>query len=63
MDNVDFVVDSKTINDAFHFNRPGVLEFGHIISRCQRLIHSQFTNSRVEFNKRQANMVARALTH
>jgi len=32
MDNVDFVVDSKTTNDVFHSNRSDVSEFGHIIS-------------------------------
>ena len=60
-DNVDIVVDSKTTNDTFHFKRPLVLEFGHIISGCQRLFHLQFTNSRVEFNGRQANAIAHVL--
>jgi hypothetical protein len=61
MDNVDFVVESKTTNDAFHSNRSDVSEFGHIISECKRLFISQFTNSRVEFNRRQTNEVAHAL--
>jgi len=60
-DNVDIVVDSKTTNDTFHFKRPLVLEFGHIISGCQKLIHSQFTNYRVEFNRRQINTIAHTL--
>jgi len=34
MDNVDFMVDSKTTNDVFHSYRPDVSEFGHIISGC-----------------------------
>ena len=62
MYNVDFVADSKTTNDAFHSNKPDVSEFSHIISGCERLFHSQFTNSRVEFNRRQTNAVAHALT-
>jgi len=61
MDNVGFVVDSKTTNDSFHSNWHDVSEFGHIISGYQRLFHSQFTNSQVEFNRRQANVVAHAL--
>jgi len=60
MDNVDFVVDSKTTSDAFHSNRSDVSEFGHIIT-VQKLFTFQFTNSRVEFNRRQANEVAHAL--
>lgn len=62
MCNVDFVADSKTSNDAFHSNKPNVSEFVHIISGCERLFHSHFTNSRVKFNRRQTNTVAGALT-
>jgi len=29
MDNVNFVMDSKTINDDFHSNKPDVSESGH----------------------------------
>jgi len=32
-----------------------------ILFQCKRLFTSQFTNSRVEFNRRQANEVAHAL--
>jgi len=59
--NVDFVVDSKTTNEPFHSNKPDVSEFGQIISRCQRLFHSQFTNYWVKFNRRQTNVIAHAL--
>jgi len=52
MDNVDFVVDSKTTDDDFHSNKPDASEFGHIISECKRLFTSHFTNSRLEFNMR-----------
>ena len=48
MDNVDFMVDSKTTNDAFHSNRTDVSKFGYIITECERLFTSQFTNSRGE---------------
>jgi len=61
MDNVDFVVDSKTTNDAFHSNLFDVSEFEHITTERKRLFNSKFTNSRVEFNKRQANEVSHAL--
>jgi len=59
-DNVDFVADSKITTDAFHSRRIDVTEFGHVISAC-RDIFSTFTNSGVEFNRRQANVVADAL--
>jgi len=29
MNNVSFVMDSKTTNDTFHSNKPDVLEFGY----------------------------------
>jgi hypothetical protein len=61
MDNVDFVVESKTTNDAFHHNNSNVSEFGHIILECKRLFTSHFTNSRVDFNRRRANDVVHAL--
>jgi len=51
-DNVDFVVDSKITT---------VTEFGQIIAACQNTLSSSFTNSRVEFNQRQVNVVAHAL--
>lgn len=33
-DNADFVVDSKTINYVFHYNRDDVTKFGHIFTTC-----------------------------
>ncbi|AES92312.2 hypothetical protein MTR_4g128080 [Medicago truncatula] len=59
--NVDFVVASKTTNNFFHANWCDVLEFDHIITTWKSIFSSQFTNSRVEFNRRQANEVARTL--
>lgn len=55
--NVDFVVDSKTAVDAFNSNRTDVTKFGHISASCGGLYSSHLTNSSVEFNRRQANVV------
>jgi len=57
MDNVDFVVDLKTTPDAFNSVRTNITEFG----QTQSLFSSHFVNSRVEFNRRQTNVVAHAL--
>ena len=44
MDNVDFVVDYKTTNDAFLSNKLGVLEFGHFHIRVlETFIHNSQT--------------------
>ena len=60
-DNVDFEIDSKITRDAFHSRREDVSEFGHIITSCKSLFTAFFTNSRVEFSRRQANAAAHAL--
>ncbi|XP_024630887.1 uncharacterized protein [Medicago truncatula] len=60
-DNVDFALDSKTTVDAFNKSRPDVYEFGLIISACRSLFDLHFTNSKVEFNRRQANEVAHTI--
>jgi len=60
-DNVEFLVDSKITIDAFNSNRQDVTKFGHIITTCQFFFSSYFTNSRVEFNRRQTNMIVHAL--
>jgi ribonuclease HI len=57
-DNIDFVSDSKIVTEAFHRQRPDVTEFGQVMSVIRSLFTSSFTNSRVEFNRRQANAVA-----
>jgi len=59
--NVDFGLDSKTIVDAFNTTLPVVSEFGLIISACRSLFDLKFANSKVEFNRRQANEVAHTL--
>lgn len=60
-DNVDFVADSKVIVYAFNSYRLDVTEFGHVILACRHLFSSSFTNSRVAFNRRQANVAAHIL--
>jgi len=59
--NVDFGSDSKVIIDAFHKNRIDVTKTGCILSACRRLFSSQFTNSMVEFHRRQVNVAAHTL--
>jgi len=60
-DNVDFALDSKTNVDAFNHTCPDITEFGLIIPACRSMFRSKFTNSKVEFNRRQANEVVHAL--
>jgi hypothetical protein len=61
LDHIDFVLDSKTVTDMFHHHRPDITEFGQLMSATRRLFTSSFTNSRVEFKRRQANEVAHVL--
>jgi len=58
---VDFEMDSKLTVDAFLSTKNDTSEFGSIISSCRSLFSSVFSNSRVEFIRRQANRVAHAL--
>jgi len=60
-DSVDFEMDSKLTFDAFLSNRNDTSEFDCIISSCRSLFTSFFSNSWVEFVRRQANEVAHAL--
>jgi len=60
-DNVDFETDSKLTVDAFLSDRNDMSEFGCIITSCRSLFSHLFSNSRVEFVRRQANGVAHAL--
>jgi ribonuclease HI len=60
-DNIDFELDSKIARDAFHSHTVDVTEFGHIIDACRDTFSTSFTNSRVEFIRRQANAAAHAL--
>ncbi|KAK2359027.1 hypothetical protein QL285_096155 [Trifolium repens] len=61
LDHVDIALDPKIVTDAFHKQLPDVMEFGHVLSTARSLFSSSFTNSRVEFNRRQANEVAHVL--
>jgi len=58
---VDFETNSKLTVDAFLSTRNDLAEFGSIISSCRFLFRNLFSNSRVEFVRRQANTVAHAL--
>jgi ribonuclease HI len=60
-DSVDFETDSKLSADAFLSDRDDTSEFGCIISSCRLLFTALFSNSRVEFVRRQANEAAHAL--
>jgi len=52
------VVDSKLTTNAFNSNRKDITEFGHIITTCQDLLSSHYTNSSVKFSMQQTNVVA-----
>lgn len=58
---MDFETDSKLSVDAFLSDRNDTYKFGCIISSCRSLFTALFSNSRVEFVRRQANEVAHAL--
>jgi len=60
-DHVDFETDSKLTVDVFLSDRNDSSDFGCIINSCRSLFSSLFSNSRVEFVRRQANVVAHAL--
>lgn len=61
-DNVDFVLDSKTVVDHVNFDVDDNSEYGCIISICRRLLQNSFQNYNVEFNRRQVNGIAHKLT-
>jgi len=60
-DSVDFETDSKLTYYAFLSNRNDTSKFGCIISSCRSLFTTSFSNSRVEFVRRQANDAAHVL--
>ena len=55
LDSVDFETNSKLTVDAFLATRNNLSEFGCIISSCRSLFRNLYSNSRVEFVRRQAN--------
>jgi hypothetical protein len=61
LDHIDFALDSEIVTKAFHHHRLDITEFGQVMADARRLFSSSFTNSRVEFNKRQTNEVAHVL--
>lgn len=61
LDNIDFEVDSKTTKDGIYSGREDIYDLGNIITACRTLLLSKFVNSRVEFVRRQANVVAHTL--
>jgi len=60
-DNVGFVLDSKRVVDCVNSILDDNSKFGCIITACKQLLVDRFQNSHVEFNRRQANMVAHEL--
>ncbi|MCH93742.1 replication protein A 70 kDa dna-binding subunit, partial [Trifolium medium] len=63
LSNVDFELDSKRVVDKLHGKKVDISELGDIVSNCKQIFNSYFTNSRVEFIKRQANEAAHALAN
>jgi ribonuclease HI len=61
-DNVNFMLDSKITTDAFNHRQTDVPKFCQVISAYQSLFNTNFSNSKVEFNRRQANEAAHTLT-
>ena len=60
-DNVDFVLDSKSVVERFNSNLGDSSGLGCIIQACRQLFDCNFQNSHIEFNRRQANGVAHEL--
>jgi hypothetical protein len=60
LNSVVFELDSKRVVDNFN-NRINESVFGDIIRDCKHVFNSYFTNSHVEFIRRQANGVAHNL--
>jgi ribonuclease HI len=61
LNNVVFELDSKRVVDNFKNNRRDESVLGDIIKDCKNVFYSYFTNSHVEFIRRQANEVAHNL--
>jgi hypothetical protein len=58
---IDFELDSKIVVDSFFSSKSDSTEFGDIIKNCRSLFTDLYTNSSVEFIRRQANEVAHTL--
>ena len=60
--NMYFFLDSKLVVEVVNSNNNSNNHFGSIISHCQQLLNTQFTNYKVEFSRRDANEVTHNLT-
>jgi len=61
LSNVDFEMDAKKVVDYFNKGRNDISEFGAIMDECRKNCIDYFENSKVEFSRRQANVVAHTL--
>ena len=59
--NVYFELDAKKFVDYFNRGRNDISEFGAIVDECKRRCSVYFENSKMEFNRRQASVVAHTL--
>lgn len=60
-DKGDFVLDSNLTTYTLHYHRFHVTEYRQVISADRSLFTTYFTNSLVEFNRRQTNEVSHTL--
>ncbi|XP_039691241.1 uncharacterized protein [Medicago truncatula] len=61
LSNVDFELDAKKVVDYFNKGGNDISEFGAIMDECRKNCNDCFENSKVEFSRRQANVVAHTL--
>ncbi|RHN43816.1 hypothetical protein MtrunA17_Chr8g0391961 [Medicago truncatula] len=61
LSNVDFEMDAKKVVDYFNKGRNDISEFGAVMDECRKNSIDYFENSKVEFSRRQSNVVAHAL--
>ena len=61
LSSVDFELDAKKVLDYFNKGGNDISEFGVIMDECRKNCNDCFENSKVEFSRRQANVVAHTL--
>jgi len=61
LDNIDFESTLKPQKDALYSGWEGKTEVGNIIIASRSLLSFKFTNSQMEFVRRQANVVVHTL--
>lgn len=54
---MDLSLNSKLVVDVVDSNTSSNKDFGSVISHCRQLLRTQFTNFKIDFNRRQANEV------